>query len=75
MGKAVDGLGVTTLREIAEKYSHSDLVQRFGDSAAFIWNICHGVDDSEVKELVKMKSMNACKSFPTVYTRHELDRW
>ena len=75
LGAAVDCLGLTTPADIVSKFSHGDLVHRFGDSGTFIWNICHGVDDAAVQLNCKVKSMSACKSFPAVRNVHELEKW
>jgi len=75
LGIEIDALGVVTAQDVVTKYSEGDLIRRFGENGSWIWAICHGADNSEVKTVHKTKSMLASKNFPRVKTEPELRSW
>lgn len=64
LGKEVEALGVSTAGE-ATKLSREQLQSKLGHQkfAEFVYNSVRGIDESEVKERDKAKSLLAAKSF------------
>lgn len=78
LGKRIKALDETikTPTDLVSKYNLEKLRQLFGDDeGGWLWDICHGVDDSEVKQQTKTKSMLASKSFPVVRNWIGLEKW
>jgi nucleotidyltransferase/DNA polymerase involved in DNA repair len=69
-------LDVQTLGEIREKFSFQDLSKELGPKcASWLHNVCQGNDEEPVKCNLIPKSILAFKSFETIDSVEEVERW
>lgn len=74
LGREVEEMGVITAGE-ARKLSLEELERRVGNKfGRFVYDSVRGVDDSEVRERDKTKSLLAAKSFPKAMTLEPVER-
>ena len=71
--KLINHFNVKTFSDITEKVGLQKLIELEGESTAlWIWRVCHGIDEEEVKIVGNVKRIGSSKNLRGVYKNEEV---